>query len=327
MRLTNFFLHFLFFLIGVLLLYLAFGKLDFAQMWLELQKFDYRWGIPILLITIFNQIVRAARWRLLIEPLQKKVSLSNTFWAVMFGYFVNMAVPRLGEVSRCWALHKTDKVPFVPAVGTVITERAIDVLSLVLVMFLVLLFQFNFLINYFDAYLFKPLWQIWQSRQVFSFILLGFLLLFCTLLWIFRKQILQFSFIQKLLKIAAQLWLGIRTIAQMPKMWLFLWHTFLIWATYFLMTYLWFFALPATSHLGIHAGMALLAMGSISRLAPIQGSSMGAYHYLVIKGLLLFGIPETIGAVLAFVIHTAQLVYTLILGVWAMVVIYWKNIS
>jgi glycosyltransferase 2 family protein len=314
-----------FFLIGIFLLWLAFRNQDFGQLMREVGKLDYRWGVIVLIISFLNSWVRALRWRLLILPIQRDVRADNTFWAMMFGYLVNLAIPRLGEVSRCWALHRTDKVAFAPLLGTMVTERVVDVLSLLLVTLLVFVFQFDLIFGFFQAYILPTLQTSFNGKESFLFFLLASGLIFGGLGWHFRQEILKINFLKPILNFLGRIWEGIISIRQMPHRAWFVAYTVFIWFTYHLMTYFWFFSIAETSHLGVGAGFLLLSVATFSRLVPIQAANMGAYHYLVIKGFILLGISELAGATLAFVIHFAQIIYTLVFGGISIIVIFYLN--
>jgi hypothetical protein len=311
---SSFLFNIFFFLLGVFLLWLAFRNQDFGQLITEVGKLDYRWGVIVLIISFLNSWVRALRWRLLILPIQREVRADNTFWAMMFGYLVNLAIPRLGEVSRCWALHRTDKVAFAPLLGTMVTERIVDILSLLLVTLLVFVFQFDLIANFFQIYILPPLLTSLQGKEAWLFFLLISGLIFGGLLWHFWQEIRKINFLQPVINFLGRIGEGIISIRQMPYRAWFIAYTIFIWFTYHLMTYFWFFSIPQTAHLGVGAGFLLLSVATFSRLVPIQAANMGAYHYLVIKGFILLGISELYGATLAFVIHFAQIIYTLVFG-------------
>ena len=109
-----------------------------------------------MVLSILSHVSRAIRWRILLQPLGFNPKLSNTFFAVMVGYLANFALPRLGEVSRCGVLTKYEKIPFTEAFGTVIAERVIDLLCLIIIFFATLFFQFNELWGLTNDYIVQP---------------------------------------------------------------------------------------------------------------------------------------------------------------------------
>ena len=116
--------------LGFLLLFWVFKKQNFEDIWGALLQADWKWALIVLSISILNHISRVIRWKLLLKPLGHQPKTTHTFLALMFGYLVSYAIPRLGEISRSAALNKTDQLPFKPIFGTVITERIIDICCL-----------------------------------------------------------------------------------------------------------------------------------------------------------------------------------------------------
>jgi hypothetical protein len=206
-----------------------------------------------------------------------------------------------------------------------LTERVVDVLSLLLVTLLVFVFQFELIFGFFQAYILPPLLVFWQGKEAFAFFLLASGLIFGGLFWHFRQEILKINFLKPLINFLGRIWEGVISIRQMPYRGWFISYTIFIWLSYHLMTYFWFFSIAETAHLGLGAGFLLLSVATFSRLVPIQAANMGAYHYLVIKGFILLGISELAGATLAFVIHFAQIVYTLVFGAIATAVIFYST--
>lgn len=315
---SSIFLNIFIFLLGLFLLYLAFYKQDMSRIWQEIQKVKFRWVFIILLISLLNHLIRAARWQLLTRPLQFPYAVSSLFWALMFGSLVNLAIPRLGEISRCLILSRDREKKHFPALlGTVVSERILDVFCLFLVILLAFYFQYALLFGFLEEYLLIPLQKIFLQRQALIFGMFFIAVTVATILWLFRGKILKSAWLSTLFQFLTKLKTGIESIAKIPQIAWFLTYTVLIWITYFLMTYLWFFSLPATAHLSPKEGLALLAIGSIARLAPTQGGGLGAYQLLVSQGLLLLGIAEIYGATLAIIIHATQIIFILLLGGFA----------
>src|SRR5665648_163738 len=124
--------------VGIGLLWLAFNNVDFTRLAADLKEADYSWLLLSVLFGLFAFISRARRWVLLINPLGFNPSLSNTFYAMMSGYLANLALPRLGEITRCVALGKKEKIPVDQLFGTVVVERTIDFLSLLIIMIILI---------------------------------------------------------------------------------------------------------------------------------------------------------------------------------------------
>ncbi len=307
-------------LIGAGLMYLAFAGKDLAKMMNDILNARYSWVILSLIFSMFAYTSRAMRWNMLIVPLGFKPRLFNTFWALLFGYFANLAIPRMGEVSRCGALSRTEKIPFERLLGTVIVERIIDVLTLAILIIVVAIMQLarlrELLMQVFSHGMYPAHNSLIMVLQSYYFILLivapFFGLLF---LYLFLKSGKKSGskLVIKIFNLLNGMGEGLRSVLKMKNTWLFLLHTIFIWFMYFAVAYSCFFSIDATSGLGIEAGIFTLTVGGLGMTAPVQGG-FGAYHILVSKGLTLFGISESDGLVLATIIHTSQTVLVLLLG-------------
>lgn len=320
-----------FFLLGVVLLWLAFRGQNFAQIIQELKKVDYSWGWVVLLVSVLGHVSRAIRWKLLLDPLkpstEKNISTINVWWALMFGYLVNLGVPRLGEISRCVAVRRSENISFEATLGTVVAERAIDIFCLFVLLVFIFFYQFDTAADFLTQYVLTPLRTLVLQKQSALYLLAGAGVIFLILLWVLWQILLKHPWFLKIRKFVAEVFKGLVSIRYMRHPWVFLGHTCLIWVCYFLMTYCWFFAIPATRSLGIQGGLFLLALGSVGKSVPIQGGGMGAYHFLITKGLSLspFLIAATPALTLATVIHLAQTLFYLLVGSIAAIVVLYSN--
>jgi len=137
-------LQFVFFLsVGLVLLYFAFRGIDMKELMQEIKQADYRWVSLSLLFAVLALVFRALRWRLLIEPLDEYPKITNIFHAINVGYLANFVFPRIGEITRCGILNRTDRIPVGRLFGTVIVERVFDLLMAALMLCLILLLRFG----------------------------------------------------------------------------------------------------------------------------------------------------------------------------------------
>ncbi len=321
----------LFLTIGLLLLWLVFRKIDLALIVNELESINYFWITLIFLTGILSHISRAIRWNLLIGAMNYKTSHLRTFYAVMIGYLANLAIPRIGEVTRCGILSKTEKIPVNSLIGTVISERIFDMIVLLIITFLVIIFQIDLVGGFVSRYLLDPLTAKFNGSSQALLVLGGGSLLILFFIYltyrILKPRLLQMSLFLKLKKLFLGFWDGILAIKTMKKKGQFLFWTVIIWLNYFLMTYLCFFAMSATSHLTVIDGLTVLSLGSFGIVAPVPGG-IGAYHFIV-KAILfeLYHIPAPAAASYATIAHFTQTILLLVLGALAylMVVLYLKK--
>ncbi len=262
---------------------------------------DYTWiGLSILL-GLTSHFSRAIRWQMLIEPVEKKPGLLNTFSAVMTGYFANLVFPRMGEVSRCGILSKYEKLSFTRVIGTVVAERLTDLFMLILIIISVLALQFDllgdFLLNTLKLNLFTETFP--------SPVFYGLTAATIVLLFLIKRYARQYKAVMFLKTLLAKFTEGLSSIRKIKNKPHFIFHTLFIWLMYFLMIYVCFYSMPGTSSLGINAGITILLTGSLGMLAPVQGG-IGAWHFMVIGTLKLYNIPTEEGGVFALVVHAAQ---------------------
>jgi uncharacterized protein (TIRG00374 family) len=310
--------------IAAALLFYAFKGMDIKKIMQEILNANMFWVALSGLISIIAFVVRAHRWNLLIEPMGYSPSLKNTTYSVMVGYLANFFVPRLGEVSRCGALSKAESIPFNKLFGTVVVERIIDVLSLLICIILAAVLEHKRLGNFFTENIFDPVVSKFQ-KIVSSPLLLAalvILLIACVIgVFYFIKKTRQKgadSMIAKLIKGFID---GLRSVANLKRPGLFIFQSAFIWVLYYLGVYLALFAFPFTSDLGAGAALFLLVAGGIGMSVPAQGG-IGSYHLFVSQGLVLYGVLEINGLAFATMLHGLQFMLVIILGVASMFLLF-----
>ncbi len=314
---------FSFLFVALLLLYFAFRGIDTDRVWDDLKHARYAWLLLTLPIGVLSHIFRAWRWNLLIEPLGYTPPLSHTFYAVMSGYLGNLALPRLGEVVRCGSLTKTDKVPFDSLLGTVITERVVDMIVLLLLMIITFFIKIHFFGHFLYQEVFLPLGSGFSNLFGHTLILLIIFLVLTAsgiLLKIYWKNIRHLTLVRKTLDFLAGIIQGIRTIARMKHNKQFFVSTLLMWTMYFLSSWLVLYMLPETSGLSPVDGLFLLVVGSLGMVVPVQGG-IGAYHWIVSSALTLYGISRETGLAVATLAHESQTLLILVLGTFSMIMV------
>ncbi len=277
-----------------------------------------------LIFGFISNVFRALRWNMLIHPLGFTPRLINTFGAVMVGYLANLAIPRLGEISRSALLANYEKAPMNKIFGTVVVERIIDVLTLFLLLFIVLLLEYGKLSNMASTYVFqpieiklKPLFSQGILFYVFAAALFA-LVLFAS--WFVFLRLKSTSYYLKLKGMMRGFVDGIRTIGNLKNRNLFLLYTILIWFMYFMMSYLCFFSFQNTSGLGVVAGLAVMVFGAFGWAAPVQGG-FGTYHAIVTQSLLVFGIGNDDGLAYAILTHATQVFGMVVFGLLSLLVL------
>jgi uncharacterized protein (TIRG00374 family) len=280
------------------------SKIDFLwNAWLRCDKF-YLWLMAF--VSIISHIVRAMRWKMLLEPTGNHIKTSNGFLSLMTGYLVNLAVPRGGEVSRCYTLYQLEKTPIEVSFGTVVTERIADVLCLLLFIALSFFMEWEKLKTFLNTLNFSsgkpmtiPFW-IW--------IIAALAIIFLLTIYFIRKN-------KKFLKIINGFKEGLLSFFRLKNKPLFVFYSLTIWGLYFLTSYLVLLAFPETAHLGFSAVVTLFAIGSIAMAAPLPGGT-GSYHVLVPLGLtMLYNLAQPDAVAFVFIFHSWQTLVTIVLGI------------
>jgi uncharacterized protein (TIRG00374 family) len=263
---------------------------------------------------LMSHLSRAVRWKILIEPLGFKPTLLNTFFAVMVGYWANLAVPRLGEVLKCTILGRYEKVPADKLVGTIVAERAFDVASLIVVLTLTIILQYDII----GSYAGTQLGKIFQNSSgnvsfVKIFITIGIIGAIAGIIYFVLKKLAHISVIQKTKLLLTGIWQGLTSVRFIKNKGWFFFHTVLIWVLYLLSTYMGFFAMRDMGQYGIQVALSALSFGSIGMIVPSPGG-IGSYQYAVQQVLLLYGISEEKGLSLGMLIWFAQTGILIIFG-------------
>ena len=311
------FLKYLFlFAVGMALLMLAFRGKNIGEMLEKIRGAKYEWVLLSVFCSFLAYVSRAYRWNMLIQPLGYQPKLSSSLYALMGGYLANLAIPRIGEISRCSALSQSEKIPFNVLVGTVIVERGLDLILLLSSILLAASIEFDTLGGFISENLVRPFYgkaAFLFNSSLFVASIIFIVLAVVTFIVVLFKKKNQSPFFAKMSSLMQGVLKGLKSVVKMENKGLFLAHTFFIWVMYYFVTYACFFSFTPTHQLGFKAGMFTLAIGGLGMTAPVQGG-IGAYHLVVSKGLTLFGIDEADGLAYATIVHTSQTLFVLLMG-------------
>ena len=302
--------------IAAFLLWYVYRDLSLESLLLQFENINYNWIALSIFLALLSHYLRAYRWNILLKPLGYDLKTNRTFIAVMVGYFANNLVPRLGEVTRCGILKKTDGVAISSAFGSVVAERAFDLLILVFVATITFFLEFDklnqFLIDNFHD-------KLPNSESIYGIALLGLLFIIAlgaagyVLYKVFRDKLHKNTLYLKIRQFVKELingFLSIRKIDNQVGFWA---STIGIWFLYYAMLIVVFFAFPPTNNLTLMAGLTLLIMSGLGMSAPVQGG-IGVFHILVSGMLVFYGISAEDGKVFALVAHTTQFVTVMLFG-------------
>lgn len=301
--------------LGVALLWFSFRNIDLSQLWTDIKSAKYSWMLLSLACLAISLFFRALRWNIQIEALGYKTRASSTYGAVLIAYLANCIFPRLGEVARCSVLKRKENIPFDKTLGSVISERIIDLLVLFGLAFLVIVFQWKLLGSLVTS------WMMPLLNKLINNVLLGIVVILAGIAGI----VLLIKIIKRNKKIAS-LWHGfvdgIKSVVTMKKKWRFVLYTLGVWGFYVIMTWLPFYMLPETSHLGLVEAITLLGIATLGVVAPVPGG-IGTYHFIAITLLSgFYGISEQVAGSFAAINHGSQMIFYLITGIIAYVVMF-----
>ena len=315
-------------LLAVFFIVITVKQIDFGRVQNALKEANYFWIFASMAISIYSYWLRAARWNLLLHPMGYDTQTQSGFWAIAFAYFMNLTIPRSGEVARATSMYKMEKVPFEKSFGTIVLERVIDLMFLGLVFGLTLLFNYDTLMQFFElgnqAQAKTPI----KEPSYTKFYVVGASLFVGGILILsFWKKLIQTTVFQKIITFLKGLWEGILSISKLQKRGLFVFYSFAIWISYFLMTFLVFYAFPDTAHFGIPEGLFLLIAGSLGMILPVSGGLAYPYImsiafsaiYLATGGLQSEG--RAIGDYFGLILYIAQVISMISFGLISMVMI------
>ena len=283
----------------------------------QFRRADYRWLALVGLLVGLYHLTRAARWQLTLQALGYRPSLFRTTVALLAGTLASMIVPGAGELTRCATLQRTDGIPMAQGLGSVVAERVIDLLLLAGLIGLTLLLEFDRVGQYIANLLAPVRARVASDGQsglfLFSIALLGVGVVVGLFYWLVRKQaIRQHRLVIRLLGIGRGMKQGFMGISQLQRPVLFVTLTLLTEVLLLLITYVLFFASDQTKTLPPVAALTILTISSLGSLAaPTQGG-LGTYHFLVSRVLMLYGMNETNGVVVATFLHAVQVGFSLL---------------
>lgn len=311
-----------FFLLGIFIFWMVYKDQDINRIKSILSnEVNYFWIIVSIFLGFLSHISRTIRWNLMIEPLGHKPRTLNTLLAVLVGYLMNLALPRMGEISRCGVLSRYEKIPFTKLIGTVVLERLIDMLVLLLLLLIVVITQFGHMVAFLNN---NPDVQVkLQSilRSPTLYITLAGILM---LIWFTRHRIKASGIAKKVTDLINQFAEGFKSIRNIKNKGAFIFHSLFIWFLYYLMLYCVFFSFEFTSHLSALAGLTVFVLGSFGMVAPVQGG-IGPWHFMVYEALALYGVDKANGKIFALVAHGSTTVMLVVFGLIALIVLPFIN--
>ncbi len=301
--------------IAVASFYFAFKDINFEGFVNDLENARYEYVLLSMIMGYLAFVSRGMRWVLLLKPIGESAHTWRAIHAVTIGYFVNMFVPRAGELARCTALYQADRVPVNKLFGTVILERVIDFIVLILLVILTFILEFDRLQDLFAA---ASENNSPQNNNLLKIIGAIVVVSGALAFYFLRHRFRHLPLYTKVKDFWAGIKDGLKSILKLEKKWPFILHTLFIWAMYYLMVYICVFALPETENIDPSSGLFVMIVAGLGMVVPTPAGA-GSYHILVKMAMVALGISATVGLSFATLVHEGQLIMTAIAGAVAFV--------
>ena len=284
------------------LVYFVFKKIDLSDFFIRLDSVQYSWIIFSIFISLLDHIIRAYRWNILMKDDSDSLSTYITTNIIIVSYFTALIFPRLNDFVRCYLISKTNTIKLSTSLGTVVSERIIDLVSLFILGFLLLLLEYEIFVTL--------LIDLFSNTKLDLYSIILILFITIVALYIFSLFLKRNKLISKTFNDFKSGFFAFKNVYYRAD---FLLSTLFLWIIYYLMGYIIFFSLPETSHLGFNAGLSILVAGTLGMIVPVN-AGIGAYHFLVASILLNYGISYEGGLFFATLIHGSQVVALLFFG-------------
>ena len=299
--------------LGLFLLYIVFNNIDLNLFLERLDNLDYSWIYLSMFISIFEHVVRGYRWNLLMQTKQTNLSTYITTHILIVSYFFALFIPRFNDFVRCYLISKTNDIKVSSSLGTVVSERIFDLISLLIISLLFFIIEFDLFTDFFSTYILTNI-----SFDVYYLIIFFFVItVIISFLYYLNKKSDAFS------SKFSEFKKGVLSVNKYYKNKKFLLSTLILWIIYFLMGYVIFFSLEETSSLAISSGIAVLVAGSLGMVVPVN-AGIGAYHFLVASILISYNINYETGLFFATILHTSQIICLALLGIVSSLILFFK---
>lgn len=309
-------------ILGAVLMVWLYHDFDFSYLGEYIvYEVDWWWMSVSLFFGILGYFFRGVRWKQLLEPFGANVTTSMCVNGVFFGYMANVIIPRVGEVSRCGILKRYEGIPFAMSLGTIVTERIIDTVCILLLTVVTFMIDDSFFYSFMNntgtdmsGYV-----SVFLSPLFYAF-MVGIICCAAVIVYFFRGA----AFMKKLKDMFKSLCNGILSVSKVRNPFLFVFYTIGIWVCYYLHFYLTFYCFGFTENLGGMAGLVLFVLGSIAVIIPTPNGA-GPWHYAMIVAMSLYGISEYDAGKFALIVHSIQTFLIVLLGIYGLLIIQIKN--
>ena len=303
------------FILGGAILYWMFRNFDLCE------EMNWWWMLLSFPFGILAQAFRGWRWKQALEPVGENPRTSTTIYSIFISYAASLAVPRIGEFTRCGVLKRWEGTSFPKAIGTVVTERAVDSLLILILTLITFLSQVPVFLTFFSrtGTRFDEIFGMFTTTGYIVTAICG--VAFLISLYSVRKRLSFYDKVKATLHGVIEGVMSLRGVKNIP---LFIFYSIAIWASYFLHYYLTFFCFSGTAHLGITCAMVTFIVGSIAVLVPTPNGA-GPWHFAVKTMLILYGVADNEALYFVLIVHTVQTLLVIAIGVYAWAALAFKE--
>jgi glycosyltransferase 2 family protein len=296
--------------VGIALLVYVIQKFEFDEIVTTLKSAAVFPIVLVVLVSLIGHFLRAWRWQMMMDQ-TGKTNYWNLLYSLQLAYFVSLAIPRIGEFIKCFTSAETEKKPVSFVFGTVMAERIVDFIVMLLLFGLCILLYNDILIQFWSEVR-VGLLEMWQSKKYF---VLGFFVLIVVIMLPSINKMTEGE------KNEMNLMEGLKSVFNLKNKFNFIAVTIGIWICYFLTSYLLFWSFTETAVLSVGEGFVTMISGTISRMLPIQGGGIGAYHYVIEKLMTSLGVDSNVGISYAILNHGIQFVFQIVVGIISLVLL------
>ncbi len=277
------------------------------------EEMNWTWMLLSFPFGILAQMFRGWRWKQTLDPMGLKVRTSTCIHAVFLSYAASLVIPRIGEFTRCGALKRYDGISFSKALGTVVTERAVDTLIVMSYSGIILLLAMSTFGTFFQ----KTGTSL--DRILSGFSLTGWLVTaICTVAVLILLHLLlkNFSIYNKVKMTLSGIWEGVLSLRGVKDLPLYLFFSVGIWVMYFLHYYLTFFCFDFTARLGLGCALVSFVVANFAVIVPTPNGA-GPWHFAIKTMLILYGVADEQALWFVLIVHTVQTLLVIALGIYA----------
>ena len=276
-------------------------------------EMDWTWMLLSMPFGLLAQLMRGWRWRQTLDPVGEHPRMSSCVHAVLLSYAASLVVPRIGEFTRCAVLKRSDGVSFSKALGTVVTERAIDSLLIMIITGVTLLWQMSMFGTFFEKTGTSVDTILHQFSATGYWVTAICAVAAAILLWWLVRRLAIYSKVKATLH---GIWQGIVSLKDVRNIPLFVFFSLGIWVSYFIHYYLTFFCFESTANLGLSCALVTFIVGSIAVIVPTPNGA-GPWHFAVKTMLILYGVADEHALCFVLIVHTLQTGLVVLLGIYA----------